>query len=146
MSDWKDWYDKRRDDFNESRRQQYAEDKDKRAKAREQAREYRARRKSGHVVERELTRTLNGETVRVFSSGEIADDLECSRQMLVNWEKRGWLPPPIFPDTHRLYTEHQVGLIHYLWGRVKAAKRAGNRKLDERLQPAIKEVAENWSG
>ena len=102
------YYDENRDDYNARRRDKYAQDKETREKARERAREYRA---SKPVVERQLTRVLNGRNVKVYSTGQIAQEMDRTPQMLRNWDKLGLIPESVFPDKHRLYTAKQKRMI-----------------------------------
>jgi len=142
---WTDWYYKNRDGFNESRRKQYEENPAKREAARLAAKEYRARRKAGLEISREMTRSQNGKQVVVHSSGAVADQIGCSRQMLVNWEERGWIPPTSFPDSHRLYTGAQKDLIELLSTRVNQAKRHGPRGIESRIIDTVIFVHQHWS-
>lgn len=145
MADWNSWYHKNSGDFNEARRKNYASDPEKQQKARVAAKAYRARVKSGHSVSRTLTREVSGKPVEVLSSGVIADDIGCSRQMLINWEKRGWIPQPTFSDKHRLYTTDQADLIKTLALRVRQAKRLGTKGLESRLKSTVEFIHSNWS-
>jgi hypothetical protein len=108
------WYARHREEYAALRKQRYASDPARRKKAREAAAHYREKRRKGLKVERILTRELNGTRVKVFTSGYVADQLKCSQQVLRNWEERGWVPPSVFPDVHRLYTLHQLELLHML--------------------------------
>ena len=111
------WYGDNRDDYNALRRERYAANKDARVKARERAGNYRAQRQvGGREIERVLTRELNGKVVRVYSTGEVADAMGRTPQMLRNWEQAGMIPPSSFPDTHRLYTRTQLRMIVALEG------------------------------
>lgn len=102
------YYKQNRDEYNAKRRERYAQDKEMREKAKERAREYRA---ASSPVERKLTRELNGRRVQVFSTGQIAQEMNRTPQMLRNWEKEGMVPESIFPDKHRLYTAKQKRMI-----------------------------------
>jgi hypothetical protein len=106
------WYDENREDYNALRRQRYATDKETRAKARDRAATYRGQVRAGkRSIERELTRELNGKTVRVYSTGEVAEAMGRTPQMLRNWENAELIPPSSFPDKHRLYTRSQMRMI-----------------------------------
>lgn len=108
------WYHNHADEYNAARREKYASDPSVRHKATLRAKAYRDKRKDGLAIERTIMREVEGEMVVVFTSGLVADLLECTPQMLRNWEKRGWIPPSVFPDQHRLYMKHQVALIKSL--------------------------------
>lgn len=102
------WYGENRDDYNALRRQRYAEDKEARKKARERAARYR---NAKPPIERTLTRELNGKVVEVFSTGQVAEAMGRTPQMLRNWENADMIPPSSFPDKHRLYTKRQVRML-----------------------------------
>ena len=103
------WYAENSEDYNALRRQRYAANKEARDKARERARRYR---QGDHdISDRELTRVLDGKTVRVYSTGEVAEAMNRTPQMLRNWENAGMIPASVFPDKHRLYTRSQMKMI-----------------------------------
>lgn len=106
------WYGDNREEYNALRRQRYADNKQTRDKARHRATDYRGRQRAGEVeIERELTRELNGKTVVVFSTGQVAELMGRTPQMLRNWEREGVIPKSIFSDKHRLYTKKQARMI-----------------------------------
>lgn len=107
----RDWYHANKEEYNEKRRQRYAEDKEIRERARQRAADYRKR---SPKVTRQLTRILNGKTVNVYSTGQVADRIGRTPQMLRNWEANGLIPESIFEGKQRLYTKQQVDLIVYL--------------------------------
>ena len=106
------WYSENREDYNALRRQRYADSKDSRDKARERAAQYRAELQvCGRQIERVLTRELAGKTVRVYSTGEVANAMGRTPQMLRNWENANLIPPSTFDDKHRLYSKAQLRMI-----------------------------------
>lgn len=106
------WYGENREDYNALRRARYANNKEARERARERAAEYRAQRQvCGREIERVLTRELGGKVIRVYSTGEVADAMGRTPQMLRNWENADMIPPSSFPDKHRLYTKAQMRMI-----------------------------------
>lgn len=106
------WYGENRDDYNALRRQRYADSKESRDKARDRATNYRGRQRAGKVeISRVLTRVINGRTVEVFSTGQVAEILARTPQMLRNWENADMIPPSTFDDKHRLYTKAQVRML-----------------------------------
>ena len=111
------WYGENRDDYNAPRRQRYADNKDTRVKARIRAANYR---KKGPKIERELTRVIDGKTVVVLSTGQVAALMYRSPQMLRNWEREGLIPRAIFfHDAHRFYTKKQARMIVTLGNIIK---------------------------
>lgn len=102
------WYKQNKDEYNAKRRERYQADQEQREKARERAARYRAENPS---IERQLQREYNGNRVPVFSTGQVAQKLGRTPQMIRNWEKEGMIPESVFPDQHRLYTQKQVDLI-----------------------------------
>lgn len=130
------WYAKHKTEHNEKRRTAYANTPVLRKEARERAAQYRQSRRDGKTVERSLVRVVNGSAVRVYTTGEVADHLGCSAQMIRNWESRGWIPAPVLPDSHRLYFKHQVEMIRRLY--LKLAKGTGKSRLYKNA------VVESW--
>jgi hypothetical protein len=102
------WYTENKEEYNAKRRERYKANKEQREKARERAARYRA---ENPCIERQLTRELKGKTVQVFSTGQVAQQLGRTPQMIRNWENEGLIPRSVFPDRHRLYTARQVKLI-----------------------------------
>lgn len=98
------WYRENKEEYNEKRRERYAANKEAREKARQRAQAYRD---ANPTIERQLYREYNGKRVPVFSTGQVAQEMERSPQMLRNWEKEGMIPASVFPDRHRLYTAKQ---------------------------------------
>ncbi len=113
------WYGENRDDYNALRRERYALNKGTRDKAVERAAIYRAEREAGREIERTLTRELDGKTVVVLSTGQVAAMLDRTPQMLRNWERDGLIPASVFPDEHRLYTKRQARLLVTLLNTVR---------------------------
>jgi hypothetical protein len=102
------WYTENKEEYNAKRRERYKANKEQREKARERAARYRAEQPD---IERELFRTYKGKKMRVFSTGQVAAEMNRTPQMLRNWEKEGLIPEAIFPDHHRLYTVKQKSMI-----------------------------------
>ncbi len=111
------WYGENRDEYNAARRKRYAESKPAREKAQKRAAEYRAEGKK--PIKRKLTRELNGKTVEVFSTGQVAAMMGHTPQMIRNWERECLIPMSVFPDVHRLYTKRQARMIVTLSNTVK---------------------------
>ena len=136
------WYGENRESYNELRRQRYATNKETRDKARVRASQRRQDERDGVVViERKLTREVNGKMVKVYSTGQIAESMDRTPQMLRNWERGGLIPASIFSDTHRLYTKAQASMITNL-GRV--IKRNGGAWEGEKVQEYIKKIKQRW--
>lgn len=132
------WYGENREAYNALRRERYAADKETREKARLRASEYRSR---GHVpVSRILIRRLNGKDINVYSTGQVAELLGRSPQMLRNWEKAGLIPASVFPDKHRLYTKSQVDLLVDL---AEAIYNHGGWTAPE-VKAEVRQVHKNW--
>jgi len=107
----REWYVKNSERTKTQRNEEYQENPDIRELKIRRAREYRERRKAGGKVERVYHREINGHHVQVYSLGYVADQAGTYSQMLINFEKRGWIPKPIFKENHRLYTAEQMKLI-----------------------------------
>jgi hypothetical protein len=134
---FKDWYEDNKDDLSKRRKKAYRGDPKKRKDAQARARATREKRKAGVPVERVLYREHGGKQVPVYSTGYIASKLGCSPTMILNWEKRTWLPEPIFDEAHRLYLSHQVKLIEKLYEAVQSGKA-------KRITTALEKVHDDW--
>lgn len=111
------WYGENREEYNSLRRKRYAQNKDARDKARLRAAKYR---KSGVSIEREVVRVVDGKTVVVLSTGQVAELMDRSPQMLRNWEREGLIPKAtFFYDAHRFYTKKQARMIITLGSIIK---------------------------
>lgn len=102
------WYTENKEEYNAKRRERYKANKEQREKARQRAARYRAENPS---IERKLYRELNGKRVEVFSTGQVAEAMGRTPQMLRNWEANDLIPESVFPDKHRLYTGKQKRMI-----------------------------------
>lgn len=135
-------YDKNREAHNALRRDNYANDKDAREKARVRASDYRAGQRDGTVtIQRTLTRELNGVQVEVLSTGQVADTLGRTPQMLRNWERGGLIPASSFNDTHRLYTRRQARLVQAL---AETIATHGGSWVSGRVKQKVRTIAKNW--
>ena len=105
------WYRSHSEEYNTKRRDRYSKDPSIREKAQLRAKLYRDSKRNGRAIERELYRTVNGSNVQVYTSGQVAEIIGRTPQMLRNWQSNGWIPQPSIPGKHRLYTDNQVDLI-----------------------------------
>ena len=136
------WYREHRDEYNATRRKRYAASKAARERARQRAAEYRAGQRSGEVqISRQLFRTVNGKRVKVFSTGQVAEAMGRTPQMLRNWELWMLIPESIFPDTHRLYTRAQMRMLVSL---CKIIANTGGRWTHPEVSAKAKKIRENW--
>lgn len=148
------WYHGHADEYNEKRRQKYQDDPDARKRARERARKYRERRRKGNAVSDDpLYRYVNGSgpceygvgtRIEVWTTGQIAEELGATPQMLRNWEKKGWIPDSIFPDKHRLYTGHQKSLI-IGFAMFMSSYRKSPKKYKKQLADEVENMKNLWS-
>lgn len=136
-SHFKQWYDGKKTTLNADRRTRYADDKGVRGKAKASAKNYRQRRAEGGRVEQVRKRMLDGVHVEVFTTGYVADHVGVTSQSIVNWSKRGWVPPCVFEESHRLYTRHQIKQIR----RIAKSKRKEDSKSFNKMLESIKT---NW--
>lgn len=132
------WYSKNREEYNALRRERYAKDAAARKKAKERAARYRAEKPA---IEHELYRDLNGERKRVYSTGQVAVRMGRSPQMLRNWEKAELIPPSLFSDTHRLYTEAQLVMLIALENCIASV---GGGWSAPRVKSLVREIHKNW--
>lgn len=130
---FKNWYEKNKDDLSAKRKAAYRSDPVKREEAKRRAKETRKRRRDGEAVQRVLYREHRGKTVPVYSTGYVACSLGCSNTMILNWERRGWIPPPVFDEPHRLYLDHQLGLMQKLYDVAAKGKAKNIARIVERI-------------
>ncbi len=132
------WYGENREDYNALRRQRYKNNKEARDKARNRAARYRS---EDHTIERTLTRELNGKTVEVFSTGQVAEAMGRTPQMLRNWENANLIPPSSFPDKHRLYTKAQMRMIVSLENIIGTNKGSWS---NPKVKAKVRAIAKRW--
>lgn len=103
MGDWK-----YKDAHNQRRRERYAADPNYRDEQKRRAAERRAQNRSddGHLL-----KELNGEKVKVFKIGEIAEYCGVTVPRVRGAFKRGRFPNPSFEGKHIYVTQHQLDLI-----------------------------------
>lgn len=136
------WYGENRDEYNALRRERYASNKDARKKAQLRAAKRRKEERNGGVsILRRWTRELNDKRVEVLSTGQVADMMKRTPQMLRNWEREELIPKSVFPDTHRLYTRQQARMIVTL-GRV--IKRNGGSWDNTETRNYIQKIWWRW--
>lgn len=138
------WYNSHAKEYNEKRRDRYSKDPSMREKAQLRAKMYRDSKRKGREIERVVYRTLNGSMEEVYTSGQVAEIIGCTAQMLRNWQGNGWIPAPTIPGKHRLYTENQVDLIDDFNGRL--AENGGAKQIKaDKLKELILYVRDEWS-
>jgi hypothetical protein len=131
-------YDKNREAHNALRRENYAHNKEARDKARARAARYRS---ESHVIDRTLTREVNGKTVEVFSTGQVAEFIGRTPQMLRNWENANMIPPSSFGDKHRLYTKSQVRMLVSLENIIAINKGSWSHP---KVKAKVRTIAKRW--
>jgi len=134
----RDWYNQNREEYNAKRRERYAANKDAREKARMRAARYRDQKPA---VQRRLTRELNGTQVKVFSTGQVAEKIGRTPQMLRNWESNGLIPECVFEGKQRLYTTKQVELIIHL---AYVISQNGGAWTGDKVDKAVARVHKRW--
>jgi hypothetical protein len=132
------WYGENRDDYNALRRERYANSPKSQELARGRAARYRAEKKP---IERKLYRDLNGKSVRVYSTGEVAQAMDRTPQMLRNWERADMIPASSFDDKHRLYTLRQLKLVSKLGSVIQEN---GGGWAGPRVKAKIRHVHKVW--
>jgi hypothetical protein len=132
------WYGENREDYNALRRERYAASKVQREKARHRAARYRS---EDNTIGRILTRVINGKTVEVFSTGQVAEILGRTPQMLRNWENADMIPPSTFEDKHRLYTKAQVRMLVSLENIIGMNKGSWSHP---KVKAKVRAIAKRW--
>lgn len=111
----KQFYQRRKDAFNQRRRDLYDADEGRRERLRADARDAmaRARRAAGvKVIIADGVARWNG--VTVMSAVKVAEILKRHVKTIRSWGSVGLLPAPIVPGSWRYYTDAQIGLISEL--------------------------------
>lgn len=140
------WYVNNAEDSKEKLNAEYKENPQVRELKIARAKGYREKRKAGAKVERVYYREINGMDVEVYSLGYVADQVGSYSQMLINFEKRGWIPVPTIEEHHRLYTQKQALQII---SAVKLYKKLGRKNLrrtevNERMLENAHKIHEVW--
>ena len=142
------WYIRNADENREKRNAEYRNDPKLRELKITRAKNYREKRKAGAKVERVYYREYRGEEIQVYSLGHIADRAGTYTQMLVNFEKRGWIPKPVFDEKHRLYTARQVRLVTSAveeYNRLSESKDINRKALDFLMKDHCEKLNKKWS-
>jgi hypothetical protein len=134
-STWSKWYAENKDDYNDRRKQQRANDPELRAKIAEHQREYRAARPK---VERPPTdpdaprlKTIGDRQVEVYRISYVAKVCNRTVQVIRLWERDNRIPKPSVKGGHRYYTQHQIDLLIQF-----------SELMDEvRYEPSVREAA-----
>lgn len=120
----RDYYEKRRDDLSQKRKQKYRSDPDARRRAIEASRAYRAKRKqlkeaqrsengsapSGNRPRPAVTINIGGLTVKAHTISELSKRIERSRDTINNWINNGTIPKTPFRSKRgdRLYSDGMI--------------------------------------
>ena len=142
----RDWYIEHDVENQEKRTRLYHENPEVRELKITRSKEYREKRKAGAKVERIYHRQYKGKEVQAFSAGHAADCAGTYLQMVINFEKRGWIPKSIFGEKHRLYLDRQVRLIvkAYEYYTLLTASNIPRRALNASMVDNCKRITEEW--
>ena len=121
---YKKWYGDNSTEYNEKRRSRYATDPEYREMVKERARN--AKRLKIKSMGGAIERTWKGSKILVYRVGTACEKAGCVKAVLLDWENRGIVPPPVFGGKHRVYTQRQIDLIRELYDEVITAE--GNYK------------------
>lgn len=139
ITSFQKWYGRNSENLSRKRKEQYANDPEFREKALARAKDYRNKKKNGHVAQKTTRyRNYNGTQQQVFTTGGVADSLGCGVTTIINWESKDWIPLPIFDEPHRFYLQHQVTLM-------KNLHKAVETKKAKQIATAIEKVHDNWA-
>lgn len=105
------FYQANKDRISKKRKELYAKDPKYRALQKKRSQAYRQNRRSAALMDREIYRNINGENVRVYSTGMVAELMKCSGQHIRNMQQQGIIPPCTIEGTHLLFTKAQVNKI-----------------------------------
>ncbi len=135
---YRKWYESSGGDYNQKRKERYANDPEYRQRIKEQARETRERRKErGGVQETSVIR----DGVEVYRVSAAAELLERSPDALRSWVRKGWVPENT-EQVHRFYTKGQIKLMRQLVEVITKYRYAKN--YEDRLQKVVANVHAKW--
>lgn len=146
---FKEWYEGNKEEYNKKRRERYKKDKKFREACIVRSKEYRRKQRNQDIGRGYMTRMFKKKEVVVVPISEAAQIVGRSVQTIRLWERRRLIPRPLFPDFHRLYTEHQVELLIFVAeelskvGELPTEKAKAHIKyIKERVRQGWKQVAE----
>jgi hypothetical protein len=144
---FKSWYSKNKDKHNAKRRKKYAADPERRDKAVNYQRGYRAENARPSSRGEEKFRIVKGRECQVWRISDTATMAGCSAEFIRKYEAAGVIPRPLVESKQRYYTAHQVALIkdfYDLMMGLKYEKDSGLKALALQNQQQI--LSKNWSG
>lgn len=135
---YRKWYESNGSDYNQKRKDRYANDPEYRDRIKAQARETRERRKErGGVQETSVIR----DGVEVYRVSAAAELLGKSPDALRSWVRKGWVPENN-EQVHRFYTKAQIRLMQRLVDVIQKYRYAKN--YEDRLQKVVDTIHANW--
>lgn len=141
---FQNWYAKNRERLNAERRHRYQTDPEYRRKAIAVSARYRSKKEHVRKPPIQLVRVVNGVPVPVFSAMETAQQIGRSAQSIRKWERRGWIPAPIFPGRRRLYTAGQISLIQRLADVLEDCVGRHSADKQSMLATTVRIIHEHW--
>lgn len=129
------WYYTHKDEFNGKRRERYKKDKG-----------YRARLKSyanKKTIPNPVEILHDGVSALAFPISYVAKEFGCTRQNIINWEKKGWIPKPTIDMRARHYLKHQFALMFKLHQVLATSKSRSPDKNEFDL--VVSEIREGWN-
>ena len=111
---FREWYGDNSEKLSETRQKKYREDPAVREAAKDRSRAWRENRSAGAKIARKSFAMIDGDAVRVFTIGEIADKVGRSPSNLRLLISKGELPGPMLPGVQRRYTATEVANIKSL--------------------------------
>ena len=81
--------------------------------------------------------------------GTVARNIGVSEQTIKNWQKRGWIPKPVFESNWRWYTKTQANRIATLHTFLKGKRHELIRKYGKdayglKLDYTVQIIKDNW--
>lgn len=136
------WYSENREEYNALRRERYADSQESRRKARLRAADYRERVRKGEVLlVGRVFRQVGGKAVEVYRTGQVAEIIGRTPQMLRNWENADLIPLSTFEDKHRLYTKAQVRMLVSLEKIISLNKGSWSHP---KVKAKVRSIAKRW--
>lgn len=132
------WYDRNRDDHNAKRRKAYAQDPERRKKAREASRKYREEHgASKRPINKEPSRmTADGKAL--YRPSQAAVMISRSVETLRTWRRNGWIPAV----EGNLYSMKQIELLQQLANTVEKHRYA--KGYDEMIEQVLATLHAEW--
>ncbi|OHB57801.1 MAG: hypothetical protein A2Y07_10800 [Planctomycetes bacterium GWF2_50_10] len=139
---FKKWYETNKENLNLQRKYRYMNDEEFRERMIANATKYQNRKTLDSKK-----RTIQGEKgtieLKILRLGEVSKITGVSESSIRHYEKKGYIPKPIFDEHQRCYTEYQCKIIKELANIIRLKGYLIPNK-SERLKTQIEYISAHW--